>query len=155
MAVVNPTPLATRYLFDANAFVDLGERYYPDDIFGCLWGLMLPALGSGLAVTSKMVLGELSKAPVVQPWRLTVQAACKAQALDEADADIQAEFKKLAGAAIPKKVGTVDRWILSAASARKLPLVTRDGPLTAICGVLSVRPLDPTGFFREVGWTFP
>lgn len=157
MAAVSPTPVATTYLFDTNAFVDLGERYYPEDVFGCLWTSMLTAIGGGTAVTCKKVIGELVNMPVVPRWRRTVQAACKARAVDESDSDVQRAFARLAGLAIPRSVGEVDRWVLAAAEARALPVVTRDGPITALCrnGLLSVRSLTPTDFFREVGWSFP
>jgi hypothetical protein len=94
--------------------------------------------------------------PVVPPWRRTVQAACKPRAVDESDVDVQKAFARLASLAIPRSVGEVDRWVLSAAEARGLPLVTRDGPITALCGtgLVTVRSLTPTNFFREVGWSF-
>jgi uncharacterized protein DUF4411 len=157
MAVVSPTPSAVVYLFDTNAFVDLGERFHPNDVFVGLWANVLSMLNTGNVITCKAVLGELAKAPVIDPWRKTVQAACKPTALDEAEVDIQGEFKKLAAAAIPNRLSDVDRWVLSAGAARNLPIVTRDGPVLRVCkdGRVAARSLTPVEFFREVGWTFP
>jgi hypothetical protein len=149
--------IANSYLFDANAFIDVGERFYPDDIFGCLWKNISQALTNGSVVTCKGVLGELKKAPIQLPWRQKIQMACQNSAINESDADIQKVFARLAGLSISKGVGNVDRWVLSAGEARSLPIVTRDGPMFEVArrGHSFARLLTPTDFFREVGWSFP
>jgi len=153
---------ASTYLFDANIFIDLGERVYPDDVFKGLWVKLATAFSTGEIVTSHGVLGELKRASKPHlPWRLLVLAECKAHALNEADEKIQRAFAHLAQLVedgdLSKGLSQVDLLLLACAEAHGLPIVTRDGPMANACsnGKLSVKRVLLPDVFRAQGWHFP
>jgi len=76
------------YVFDTNGMVDLGERHYPGDLFGCVWTNIDQALKSGIFLVCHGVIGELAK--IDDSWRSQVRASSKPHVIDEAAADIQA-----------------------------------------------------------------
>lgn len=149
------------FFFDTNAFIDLGERMYPDDVFGSLWIEISKALSDGSIITGKRVLVELTAMPNPDHWRTHVSTNCKPHAINEARPDVQAVFARLAPLATPpgplRKLSTVDQLVLASAEAVGLPLVTRDGQMIKACteGHSPVRIVGLVDCFRQLGWSFP
>src|ERR1700730_14034094 len=86
---------ALPYLLDTVAWVDMGERFYPVDVFEGLWAQLVSALAAGTIVTLKGVIGELKRGPKEQ-WREIVYEASKAHLIDEGAAQVQAVFARVA-----------------------------------------------------------
>jgi len=149
------------YLFDANIFIDLGERAYPDDVFKGLWDKLATAFRNGEIVTSRGVLGELKRARKPHlPWRVLVLTECRSHALDEAEEQIQLAFEKLArlveDGQLSRGLSQVDLLLLACAEAYGYPIVTRDGPMANACanGKISAKRVLLPDVFRERGWKF-
>jgi predicted nucleic acid-binding protein len=153
--------LASPYLFDANIFIDLGERVYPDDVFKGLWDRLRDAFRDGEILTSHGVLGELKRAKKPHlPWRTLVLNGCRAHAIDEAEERVQLAFAKLAQLVadghLSRALSQVDLLLLACAEAHGYPIVTRDGPMANACanGRITAKRIHLPDVFRELGWTF-
>jgi hypothetical protein len=98
---VSASPALQAYLFDTSAFVDVGERFYPGDVFPGVWVAMEEAMRAGVIITCKRVLGEVSNVTLPLPaWRQCILDGCKATAINEGDPDIQAVFARIAPLAV-------------------------------------------------------
>lgn len=156
----NAAPVLATYLLDTNAAIDIGERYYPQDIFGALWHHFNAALAQGRLRLIRASITELRAGPQ-DPWRQDVYTATNGLILNEGDADIQQTFQKLARAVGPRGLSTnlsdTDLMVLATGEARALPIVTRDTKMRIACerGHCATRSLNTTELFRELGWSFP
>lgn len=119
------------------------------------------AISDGLIVTCKMVIGELEKAKEPDDWRTVVLGIAKASAIDEADADIQSSFRRIAPMASPNGplangLSAVDLMVLATGEAKSLTIVTRDGAMRKACerGHVLTKAIQLPDFFRELAWVF-
>ncbi|HEY9085542.1 MAG TPA: DUF4411 family protein [Candidatus Tyrphobacter sp.] len=149
------------YLFDANALIDAGERFYPDDVFPCVWLKLNEELGIARAVTIAAVLRELRDIDPLPAWRDRIITICTPHAYDETEVEVQTEYARLAreavpGGALPSGLSDVDLFVLAVGGLRALPIVTRDREIRLSCdrGIVATRAIDPLAFLRERGWSF-
>lgn len=150
-----------RFLLDANAFIDMGERFYPEDVFACVWSQLLKELSQATAFTTKGVLTELKRVKPLPPWRANVISACDANAVDEGESAIQTIYARLApeaqhGGALPAGLSAIDLFVLATGEYMQAPIVTRDAEITLSCdrGLVNTRALGPAEYFKELGWYF-
>jgi hypothetical protein len=149
------------FLLDTVAFVDMGERFYPLDVFTGLWTELLAALNTGRVVTLRGVIAELKRGPQ-DPWRALVYAATKSHLIDDGGVDVQRVFGRVAPAlfvgSLTKRLSEVDVLLLSSAEAHNCPFITRDTKMLNACacngGPVQARPLSLADMFRELGWRF-
>jgi hypothetical protein len=148
------------YLLDTNALIDIGERYYPQDIFGNLWALFLPAMASGDVRMTRGTLNELHRGPADQ-WRTDVRTACLPHVVDEASGAVQGVFGRLAASVatdnLTRKLSQIDLLVLACGEAHTYPIVTADTRMRNAClrGHANAVPMFVAEMFREFGWVFP
>jgi predicted nucleic acid-binding protein len=144
------------YLWDANAFIDVGAQFYPADVFGCLWTNLRVALGTTI-ITTGSVLDQIKLAPNhKQPWRDEVAKLCKSSVIDESEPAVQAKLRELANRVarrLMKNLKDVDLQVVSVAIVHSLPLVTRDGDMAAEATKLNVHAMYPVDCFRRLKWS--
>ena len=151
---------------DASAFLDLGERHYPESvpIFSPIWEFIYEGIESGLIVSVDYVKIELEKK--ADEWRTNF--LLKANDMFQMSDEIESEYAKViseierggqfnVNKARDKFVSGADPWLIAMArsigsdatviSAEKKTLSGYG--LGAVCNELNVRHINLVAFFVE------
>ncbi len=153
--------LFAQYCIDTCAILDIHGRKFPRDIYPDLWPAFEQAVSQGVIVSIREVYHELgSRDDEMTAWAHTHSAAF----LNPDDAQLL-ELQRIANAhpecldLLKRKVAHADPWVIAAASAWGLTVVTSEGTdspkkIPAICKLEDIPCVDLYDLFRGLNWTF-
>jgi hypothetical protein len=149
------------YSIDTSALLDGWVRYYPPEVFPCLWNRIDTLIDSGDLLASEEVNGEIQKKDdTLAEWarqrkKLFVPADDEIQV---AVIDIMATHSSLVNA----KTGgsAADPWVIAVAQVRGLTVVSGEAwrlpklTIPSVCAAKGVRHINLLEMIRELGWRF-
>jgi hypothetical protein len=149
------------YSIDTSGLIDGYVRYYPPEVFPCLWDKIDELVEAGLLVASEEVYIEIQK----KDDALAQWARQRKRMFVPVDAAIQAavtEIMATHGALVNIKTGgsAADPWVIGLAQVRGLTVVSgeiwRHPKLTipSVCAAKAVRHLGFLDMIRDLGWRF-
>jgi hypothetical protein len=149
------------YGIDTSGLIDGWVRYYPPEVFPCLWNRIDELIESGGLVASEEVYLEIQK----QDDELAQWAKQRRKMFVPADDEIQIAVTGIMathGALVNIKTGEsgADPWVIALAQVRGLTVVSgeirRLPKLTipSVCDAKAVRHLNFLDMIRDLGWHF-
>ena len=149
------------YSIDTSGLIDGRVRYYPPNVFPCLWNKIDTLIDSGLLVASEEVNIEIQK----QDDELAEWARQRKRMFIPVDDAIQAAVSGIMtthSALVNIKTGgsAADPWVIAVAQVRGLTVVSgeirRLPKLTipSVCDAKGVPHLNFLNMIIELGWRF-
>ena len=153
--------LFAQYCIDTCAILDLHGRKFPRDLYPDVWPSFEEAVSQGVVVSIREVYRELkARDDDVAAW------ACAHRAVfEDPDGDQTREIARIANAhpecldLLKRKTVHADPWVIAAASAWGLVVVTSEGldspkKIPAICRAEGIPCIDLLDMFRGLDWRF-
>ena len=168
--------MASKYLFDTNSLIDLGQRHYPKDLFVDLWNHIYIQIDLGLILITDGVVSEITD-KIDDPeanrnaWRNGfLQHANNSKLIQHGN--YQSEYSKIANKcnsdvkyrgnrndnSVARFLSKADVWLIAIAQKDDVTLVTQELPGTlkipTICSVESVKCINMIEYFRHLNMKF-
>jgi hypothetical protein len=149
------------YSIDTSALVDGWVRYYPPDVFPCLWGRIEAIITSGILVASDEVYIELqNKADELAKWANQWKGMFipPDTAIQHAVSDIMSTHAVLVD--VNRGGSAADPFVIAVAKVRGLTVVSAENSrptkpkIPDVCMSKGVRHISLLEMFREQGWCF-
>lgn len=155
------TGLFTQYCIDTCALLDLFGRKFPRDLYTDLWPSFEVAVAHGIIISVREVYKEIERRDdAVNEW-----AKKHKEFFHNPDDSQLAELARIVNAhpecldLLKRKPAIADPWVMAAASAWGLTVVTSESPdsprkIPSVCSAEGIPCANLFDMFRGLNWTF-
>jgi len=168
--------MENRYLFDTNTIIQMGQRYYPRDIFGELWDYIYQQIDAGSILVTDGVIDELTEKINDQTANRNAWRDDFIQFSENSDQilheNYQSEFMTLANKCssdieyrgnckqqtVSRFLDKADLWLVAIAKSEGFKLVSEESEgslkIPTVCKLEGVSCIKTVDFFRTFGLQF-